>query len=92
MDRKPDQANYVKDTVARRTEFIQLVSSNADQRLPAWIADLKAAGVRINYFYANDPDEVARLLAAGIDFVLVDHVEAVLPRQQGLAPLVARWQ
>jgi glycerophosphoryl diester phosphodiesterase len=92
MDRKPDQGDYVKETIARRTQFIQLVASNADDRLPSWIAGLKAAGVRINYFYANKPDEVARLLAAGIDFVLVDHVAAVIPQLKEISPLVPQWK
>jgi hypothetical protein len=46
----------------------------------AWIAQLKAARVRINYFYTNDAAEADRLLAAGVDFVLVDAVAEVLSR------------
>ena len=92
MDRKPNQADYINETIARRTEFIQLVKSTADGRLPVWVRDLKAAGVRINYFHANEPAEVARLLEAGIDFVLVDQVADVLAQQKGLVPLVPQWQ
>lgn len=87
MDRKPDPADYVQAAIAQRADFIQLRDCATDARLPAWIAALKAAGVRINYFYTNDPAEATRLLAAGVDFVLVDSVEAVLSRQAGLKPL-----
>lgn len=85
MDRKPDPADYVQAAIAQRADFIQLRDCAKDARLPAWIAALKAAGVRINYFYANEPAEAARLLTLGIDFVLVDGVEAVLAGQTVVA-------
>lgn len=79
MDRKPNPADYVQDAIARRVEFIQLRDCARDARLPAWIAGLKAAGIRINYFYADDPVEAARLLAAGVDFVLANDPAAAQP-------------
>ena len=92
MDRKPDPADYVQAAIAQRADFIQLRDCAKDARLPAWIAALKAAGVRINYFYSNEPAEAARLLALGVDFVLVDAVEAVLTKQTGLVPPVPRMR
>lgn len=92
MDRKPDPADYVQAAIAQRADFIQLRDCATDARLPAWIAALKAAGVRINYFYTDEAAEAARLLALGVDFVLVDTVEAVLTKQAGLAPLVPLWR
>lgn len=92
MDRKPDPADYVQAAIAQRADFIQLRDCAKDAQLPAWIAALKAAGVRINYFYSNDPAEAARLLALGVDFVLVDAVETVLTKQTGLVPLVPLWR
>ncbi|WP_414663926.1 glycerophosphodiester phosphodiesterase [Horticoccus sp. 23ND18S-11] len=84
MDRTKDPAEYVRDAVARRVDFIQLRDCAQDARLPAWIAALKTAGVRINYYYTDEPGEAARLLQAGVDFVLVNQVESVraqvLPR------------
>ncbi len=88
MDRKPDPADYVQAAIAARADFIQLRDCARDVRLPAWIAALKAAGVRINYFYANDPAEAARLLALGVDFVLADAVGAVMAGQRDLPPVV----
>jgi glycerophosphoryl diester phosphodiesterase len=87
MDRQSDPAAYVTQAIAQRADFIQLRDCAHDPRLAQWIAALKAAGVRINYFYANDPAEVARLRAAGVDFVLVDAPETVLA---GLAALPSR--
>ncbi len=92
MDRKPDPADYVQAAIAARADFIQLRDCAQDARLPAWIAALKAAKIRINYFYTNDPAEAARLLGAGVDFVLADAVEAVLSRQAGLVPVVPLWK
>lgn len=83
MDRQGDPEDYVRDAIARRVAFIQLRDCAADPRLAGWIRDLKAAGIRINYFRANDPVEVARLLSAGIDFVLVDDLEPMLARLSG---------
>ena len=88
MDRKPDPADYVQAAITARADFIQLRDCARDARLPAWIAALQAAGVRINYFYANDPAEAARLLALGVDFVLVDAVGAVMAGQRDLPPVV----
>lgn len=91
MERKPDPADYVKTAIAQRADFIQLRDCAQDARLPRWIAALKAAGVRINYFYTNDPAEATRLFGLGVDFVLVDSVAAVLSHQRDFAPLVPRW-
>jgi glycerophosphoryl diester phosphodiesterase len=92
MDRKPDPADYVRAAITQRAAFIQLRDCATDARFPSWIAALKTAGIRINYFYSNDPAETARLLTAGVDFVLVDATEAVLSRQAGLAPVVPAWR
>jgi hypothetical protein len=40
-------------------------------------ADFKAATRIIEYFYSNEPAQVKRLLAAEVDSVLVDQLEAV---------------
>lgn len=86
MDRTKDPADYVRDAIARRVGFIQLRDCAKDPRFPEWITALKSAGVRINYFYANNPAEVGRLLAAGVDFVLVDEVAPVMAQQKEIAP------
>jgi glycerophosphoryl diester phosphodiesterase len=92
MERKANVADYVQAAIAQRANFIQLRDCATDTRLPGWIAVLKAAYIRINYFYSNDPVEAARLLGLGVDFVLADGVEAVLSRQVGLVRVVPLWR
>ena len=83
---------FMQAVGAQHADFIQLRDCAKDARLPAWIAALKKAGIKINYFYTNDPAEAAKFFAAGVDFVLVDATEAVLSKQAGLAPLVPLWK
>jgi glycerophosphoryl diester phosphodiesterase len=92
MDRKPDPADYVETAIAQRADFIQLRDCARDPRFPVWISALKAARIRINYFYTNDPAEAAWLLETGVEFVLVDAVESVLSRQTGLNPAIPLWR
>jgi glycerophosphoryl diester phosphodiesterase len=84
MDRTPDPADYVREAIAQRVDFIQLRDCATDPRLAGWLKELKAAHIRINYFYANDPDEAIRLLTLGVDFVLVDDLARVQPRVPGI--------
>lgn len=86
MDRAPDPAAYVRAAIAQRADFIQLRDCAKDPRLPAWIAELHAARVKVNYYYADQPEAAASLFAAGVDFVLVNHVETLLPQLPQLAP------
>jgi glycerophosphoryl diester phosphodiesterase len=81
MDRRPDPADYVADAIRRRVAFIQLRDCATDPRFPGWLKQLKAAGVRVNYFYTNDRAEYARLRGLGVDFVLVDDVARLVARQ-----------
>lgn len=83
LQRRPDPADYVRETIVRGDTFIQLRGHFDDPRFGAWIAVLRAAGVRINYYGTNDPAEFARLRAAGVAFPLVDDVH--------LIPAEARW-
>jgi len=84
MDRTPDPVDYVREAIAQHVDFIQLRDCAKDPRLAGWLKELKAAHVRINYFYANDPAEVERLLKLGVDFVLVDDLARVQQRVPGL--------
>jgi glycerophosphoryl diester phosphodiesterase len=80
MDRAKDPAAYVADAIARRVDFIQLRDCARDARFPNWISALRADGIRINYFYAKDSAETARLFAAGVDFVLVNDLASCTAR------------
>lgn len=92
MDRQKDPGDYVRAAIAQRADFIQLRDCADDARFPEWVRALKAANVRINYFYTNDAKEVTRLRAAGVDFVLVDTVEAMLASQADLVRWVPQWK
>ncbi|HRE84295.1 MAG TPA: glycerophosphodiester phosphodiesterase family protein [Opitutaceae bacterium] len=92
MDRQKDPGDYVRAAIAQRADFIQLRDCADDPRFPEWVKTLKAVGIRINYFYTNEANEVARLRAAGVDFVLVDTVEAMLASQTDLVRWVPRWK
>lgn len=79
MDRRPDPADYVREAIAQKADFIQLRDCATDPRLAGWLKALRAAGVRINYFYTNNPAEAARFRGLGVDFVLVDDLDRVPP-------------
>ena len=83
-----DSKAYVDLTLELKTEFIQLVKGvyTAED-----IARLKAAGVRINCFGTNDPEEVKRMWSEGIDFPLVDDLSLFkLVEERKLATQVDR--
>lgn len=83
MEGRGNPADYVREAIAQKVDFVQLRDCATDPRLAGWIRDLKAAGIRINYYYANDPAEVARLFGVGIDFVLCDNPAVVPARPAG---------
>lgn len=72
MFRQGGSDAYVDDTVARRSEFIQLAY---EMPTPEQIARLKEAGIKINYFGTNDPAVMKQLFDLGVDFPLVDRLE-----------------
>jgi len=85
MERQKDNEPYVLDTIEQKCRFIQFYRKlgTAGQ-----IAQLKRAGVSINYFGTNDVAELSRLLKAGVDFPLVDDVGRMVQaaRSQGIKP------
>lgn len=84
--RKEPEA-YARGTIALHAGFLQLVQEN--QLQPGLIAALKENHVRINYFYARNAAEVAQLLAAGVDFVLVNNITAAMSAaaEKGITPV-----
>ncbi len=77
MDRQANNADYAKRTIAMKAEFIQL--SGKGEIDPALIGELHAAGVRVNYYSCKTLEVARRLLAAGVDFPLVDDPAAFAP-------------
>lgn len=71
MERQGGNDPYIADTVARKCEFIQLAGKHPT---PEQIKRLRDAGVKINYFGSNKPDEIKTLFELGVDFPLVDNL------------------
>ena len=85
---RKNTSQYVDATIAMRANFIQLLRNEGEDRA-AILADLKKAGVRINYYYAQTPTELPALLGAGVDFVLVNNLAQFLPeaKKMGIEPV-----
>lgn len=84
MDRRPgDVDRYIDETIARGAAFIQLQHRDGLPS-PEQIDRLKRAGVRINYFGTNDPEELEKLFELGIDFPLVDDLEPMIAESNQL--------
>ncbi len=87
MNRKETLQEYIDETLRTRAAFIQLTRKytfTQEDLLP-----LKEKGVRINYYRAQTPDELAGLFNNGVDFVLVDQLPTFLPtaRELGIPPV-----
>ena len=87
MERLASSEEYVEATIAKKSQFIQLLGRRrvAFDLLPR----LKQNGVRVNYCCTNDPEAIRRLFDAGVEFPLVDDVGGMVEvaAQHGVAPL-----
>lgn len=84
--RKEPEA-YAKGTIAMKAAFLQFVDEK--QLQPAMVAALQQQHIAINYYFAPAPADISRLLAAGVDFVLVNNITAAMPyvKEQGITPV-----
>ena len=84
---RKDTPQYVSAAVQQKAGFIQLLR-DGDNRSDLLLT-LKQNGVKINYYYAQSPQELAPLLNAGVDFVLVNSLSDFLPeaRKLGIQPV-----
>ena len=76
MERQGNSQKYVDETIAAKSDFIQLYGGDAVNS--AHTKQLSEAGVRINYCCANEAEKVAALFAAGVEFPLVDKLSDML--------------
>jgi alkaline phosphatase D len=76
MERQANSLQYVNETIDMKASFIQLLGGDSVD--PAHTKRLRQRGIRINYCCANDADKVSALFKAGVEFPLVDHVDAML--------------
>lgn len=88
MNRAGNATEYARNTIRRQDAFIQLVG-RVDGTLRGLVDDLNRAGVRVNYYGADNDAEVANAFRAGVEFVLVDDAAAAMPfaLAQGIAPV-----
>ncbi|WP_207534183.1 glycerophosphodiester phosphodiesterase [Desertivirga arenae] len=81
---------YAKATIARKAQFIQLLrpAKNEDQKEILQL--LKQNGVKVNFFYAKSPEELASLFTSGVDFVLVNNLSEMMPAAlaTGIKPVI----
>lgn len=71
---RKNTAKYVEETIKMKAGFIQLLRAEPEKDRTALMAVLKDNHVKINYFYAKSPDELAGLYEQGVDFILVNNV------------------
>lgn len=88
MDRQANSLDYVKQTVAMKAAFIQLLGKG--EITAEHVQMLKANGVRVNYYHAETAALVKNLFASGVDFPLVNDLAAFMPvaKEAGIQP----WQ
>ncbi|MBC3784190.1 glycerophosphodiester phosphodiesterase [Spirosoma utsteinense] len=80
---RKDTRQYVEATIAMKANFIQLLRNEGEDRQEV-MARLAKNQVRVNYFYAKDPNELPALFDAGVDFVLVNNLEQFIPQAKKL--------
>ncbi|MDR4458941.1 MAG: glycerophosphodiester phosphodiesterase family protein [Nitrospirales bacterium] len=98
MSREFFRFQYVDTTINSCDEFIQL-SFLRGRPGRQTIAQLKQAGVRVNYSWLRDEDpgelspELEDLFDRGVDFVLVDHAGQAMEAAcaLGISPVIPRW-
>jgi len=77
MERQSNAADYARQTIAMKADFIQLLGKGEID--PALVGELHGAGVRVNYYSCATPEVAWNLFAAGVDFPLVDDLGAFVP-------------
>jgi|LSQX01.2.fsa_nt_gb glycerophosphoryl diester phosphodiesterase len=82
-------SDYPDRTIAMGAELIQIWGWS--DQLPAAVAKLHAHQVTVNFYGTADPELMRRLIEARVDYVLTDHLAAMLAvlAEYGIPP--ARW-
>ena len=79
MDRQGgNRTAYVDDTIVRGAEFIQLHWGQGTDGLKEDVARLHAAGVRVNWFGAQEEGLIRTLAEAGVDYILTNDLDLCL--------------
>lgn len=76
MDRQgPDRKEYVDQTLELGSAFIQVHHGQGLEGLKEDVGRLHAAGVRVNFFGAQDEPLIRTLAEAGVDYILTDDLD-----------------
>ena len=78
---------YVDDTLARRSEFLQLRSG--PEGVAAAVKRLHEHGVTVNYYSAQEESLIRALIEAQVDYILTDDLDLTLSvlKQYGVKPV-----
>lgn len=84
MERQANALPYIEKTIEADADFIQLLGGSVD---PNHTRLLRDSDVKINYCCVNDAQRMIGLLESGVEFPLVDHLDAMLQaaEQTGVA-------
>lgn len=87
MERQESTEQYVRDTIAMKAAFIQLLGKGTISE--DHVRQLKAAKVHVNYYRDESPEGLRRLWKAGVDFPLAnDPAKAlVVAKELGISPV-----
>jgi glycerophosphoryl diester phosphodiesterase len=73
MDRQDESIEYVNQTIRQKADFIQLVKPVTPD-IENQVRILKRSGIKINFFGADNPEEIRKLFSFGVDFPLVNDI------------------
>jgi glycerophosphoryl diester phosphodiesterase len=87
---RADNLAYAESTLAAKADFIQL-RGGLDSVAQA-VNLLHPAGVKVNYFSAQDETSIARLIHARVDYILTDDLDLLLAilARHGVQPFSPR--
>ncbi len=88
MERQSGAWDYVDGTIAIQADFIQL-NGGIKPEFREYAEKLKAEGIKINYFGTDDALELRTLWEYGVDFPLVNDIQAAIQvaKKEGIAPV-----
>ncbi len=74
MERQSDTETYVKQTIDKKSDFIQLYKVKVDLKISDYTNELNSNNVKINYCCTDSPEDVKKLFDFGVEFVLVNEL------------------
>jgi glycerophosphoryl diester phosphodiesterase len=83
---------YVEDTIARRAQYIQFLSSQGLEGLGEDVKRLHAHGVKVNWYGTEDAALMRKLADMGVDYILTNDLDLCLKvlARQGMNPVAGR--